>query len=308
MFHKYPSIDQFEKVQQYLESQMVLVQEKVDGTNVSMHFHNGICDLWGRTQPIDRAKPGMYKPFVDWFSQHEEEFLYNFENAAWPWNTIFYGELINTNKLRYALQPPMILFDYVCYNASDVELPVHDPYDYLYNLIHWSNTFGVPLAKMLYLGFCDMMPSISNLIGPSHFDHTITMEGIVIKAFDVDIPYEDEEGNPKLSHKQRLYGKYVRPEFREVHREKNEASDPIQKLAQRYGTEPRLDKAIQKAREQGLDYESNRGILIKLALEDIEAEEGPQLTKEINDLFGKLIRKQIGTTIMRLYNERSNIR
>lgn len=298
---KYPSIEALDKVRPFMQGMDVLVQEKLDGSNVAIVCYDGAITLQSRNQELTETSQGFHR-FQAWVDSVRPILESDYFDGL-----VLYGEMLNTNKLRYETASPFVLFDiFEATPSRDEEnrrVNVHEFLNSSYNKVEMYQATLNEAANMLS---CDVAPTIyrgdfdyfEGYEGPSLFDPNLQAEGYVVKTFDATITWTDtESGEPRSTLAPFLMGKHVREEFKEVKQKVVERENPLDTLSEMFVTAPRVTKAIARCKEVGLDA-ANFGNVIRFALEDIESEEGDTVRKELYKRFERDLRKTFSAAIV----------
>jgi hypothetical protein len=236
----------------------VLIEEKVDGSQFSFGFIEGVLRCKSKNAPIDvDGPPDLFGPAVETVKRlHAEGKL----TPEWTYR----GEAFKSahhNSLTYDRAPAggIMLFDiarshenYLSRGEKEAE----------------AARLGLELVPVIYVGRVGSPQELNALLDRVSVLGGQKIEGIVIKnyaRFAVD-------GKP-------LMGKLVSEAFREVNREtwkgmKETSGDIIDKLAIAYATTARWEKAIQHLRDDGRLTNSPKDIgeLMKEVALDVRAE------------------------------------
>lgn len=250
---EYPKVQQLARVTKYFApTTPVVVQEKLDGSNVSFYFEKDTSFLQSRTVRIDPEKPGMFAPFVAWFKEHEDALLNYFGEGV-----IVYGEMVNNQgKIKYEKTSPFVPFDVVRLNPQRVVAKdgiVHTNQNISvipgeFDLVPWSQ-WGVEPVSTWYRGPMGELnvEEMNARIGPG-------VEGCVVKAYDVVGFWSDPETGDNGSWREAIVGgKVVREDFKELRTSvtsPKRMDDPLVGLADYVVTRARVDKAIAFLTEQ----------------------------------------------------------
>ena len=267
----------------------VFVQEKYDGSQLS----------WGWDEDGGlhvRSKGKEQYPDTDKMFQGAVDYLLTLTGAAAPSGMWFRGEWISKpkhNALTYGRTPRHGI---IVYDAEAADAPSsfwNETYvrvwakamDLEVAVVYWEGRgtdLNLPLLK-------ELAERSSLLGGP--------MEGVVIKN------YTQFKRDDKVQ-----MGKYVREEFKEVHKQARKAQNPdiVEGLALILNTERRWEKAVEYLRDQGVltGTAQDIGPLMKRVKYDTVEEERDFIVEQIlKHLLPKLGRK-LGRGLPEWYKER----
>lgn len=298
-FKAYPKIPAFgyDGTEDILDGDVV-VQPKIDGSNVAIWLQCGEYRLARRNNWIDEENDKSFAAFITWFQDQWENnarLRSLADNLFVP--KVFFGEFSNNqNKLKYSKKVPFVLFDTAnygnTYNEHDGEVG-HFNFEDSYTTEAWAETLGWPFVGTLYRGpgselkAEDLVPQFlgkeSVLGGPDE-------EGVVVKRYGA-----------KTRFGRHYIVKVVSAEFRE--KEKVKIRTP--RVGSGIGTwaresflnEARVRKAIQKMKEDGtwdsVNARKNTGKLIGIVVKDVHDEH----IEEINEKALKYIWKECSSAI-----------
>lgn len=291
---EYPKIAAIEKVKPFFEAyeDNVRIEEKIDGSNVALRLVDGALVLQSRTTIIDQDKPGMFKNFVAWAQQEHQKGVLDDEVS----DVIWYGEAIGNGKLKYQGAPPFILFD-----ACIVKDEQKDWATYL-ALDAWSHGFGWPLAASLYIGPYQGVEHVKSLLGKSQYGD-FDMEGVVVKATNAKAWYTRASDDEIMYYTEPLLlGKYVREDYKEMQAPKRALAtvdNPLTAIAEAVVTEARIQKAKQRAQEEGKDI-SRPHVLIPYVLKDVHDENKDDVMQYLFDAYWKKLNGYISKRVVEL--------
>lgn len=264
----------------------VSIQEKVDGSQFRFGWNEDgeiICS--SKAVSIDLENPPqLFREGVEYIKDKLAQIQ---ATNKIPYRDIyFYAEYLQKpkhNTLAYDRIPKnhIVLFD------------VFDEGNWLTQaeVSVWSGILEVDLIPTLHRGFASI-ETITDLLQTQSYLGGQILEGVVIKNYGQTIEYAG-----KL---QVLFTKFVREEFKELHR-KNEDYMPrtnkLDALMQSYRSESRWLKAIQHLRDRGELEQSPRDIgkLIQEVPIDIIEECG----EEFKDRLFKLMMKEFTGAVTR---------
>lgn len=247
----YPKIRALHYIEHLLKPDThVVIQEKLDGSNVGIRNVNGELVIQSRTTVIDQSNPGMFRPVVEWANQHPHL-------ATLSKDAALYGEMaVNQGKIKYDEKVPFVLFDVLDLMTNQFDDPTW-----------WANELNVPVVTTLYRGpWGDMAfseQSLRSSIGENQ-------EGFVIKAYDITERWENPEtGATGEVHHPLLGGKIVRDDFKEIKVSQTTMKDSkergIEAIADMLVTDARVRKATQRVLEEGGDHTKGHLVIGKVA-------------------------------------------
>lgn len=273
MINSYPSIQTLGH--RYLENLFkgpVVIQEKIDGSQFSFGNIDGKLCCRSKGQEIHVEAPE--KMFAAAVATAKRCFQ---NNALLPGYT-FRCEYLSKpkhNTLSYGRVPAgnLVLFDVDTGGEHYVSMK---------SLRHWAEINGIEPVPVFFEGVIDgysdkgvvlrARPDFLTVQGLLEQESVLggcKLEGVVIKNYNVF----------GLDHKI-LVGKYVSPDFKEVHRHEWPKTnlrfhDIVQQIVLDYKTSPRWCKAVQHLREQGIlvDRPEDIGALIMEVRADVNREE-----------------------------------
>jgi hypothetical protein len=285
MIPAYPKIEQFHSsVTQMMLGHDVVIQEKVDGSQISFGVFDGQLQARSHHQQIDLVNtPKMFNDAVAALN------AMNFMGGIRP-NVVYRGEYLNTKKhntLTYGRIPNhnIILFDRDDLNG--VLTQCNENYFEVVPLF-WYGKFEEITQELL-----DELLQRESILGGT------TIEGVVIKCYDV---LDERTGRP-------IMVKYVSDEFRE----KNGAEHKVQSKAgiftqfgEIYGTPARFQKAYQHLKEQGKvkDELSDIGPMIGEVCRDVAVECGEEIKEKIFKWAWKLITRKVSARVPAWYKKK----
>lgn len=262
MLSSYPSIYSiYHNAAQELLSGEVLIQEKIDGSQISFGVESGELMIRSKGARIfPEAPEAMFTNAVNTIVK-----LYDAGSLVEGYT--YRGEYLKSpshNTIKYERIPAnhIMLFD--------IETGLQQFADYQsVELI--AATLGLETVPNLYYGTVENITEALAYLPKTSVLGNVEPEGIVIKNY-----------NKFGSDKKILIGKFVSEKFKEVHREvwKNEGSaDVIQTLINMYTTEARWDKGVSHLRDAGklVNAPQDIGLLMKEIPEDIKKEEEEEI-------------------------------
>lgn len=293
---KYPSILEYNKVKEFFNGHLVVVQEKLNGGNVSIIKDiDGNISYQSRRLKIDPNNPiRFFNRFMQWaLSEKVQNFI---KSVSGP--IAIYGKTLNIDKLKYQQYEPFVLFEVL---VDDIYVVNPD------KLKLYGEILGCPVAPILYHGMYDNMPEISTFIGKSSFDSRddFLMEGVVVKSYYCDRWYY-VDGEKRTVFEPMIAGKYVRDQFKETKPEKKEFVDPLDAIAEMFFTPARYDKAEQAVLEQGGDL-SIPDHVMREVMTDIFHEEGDAIKEALYKAYSKSISSRIQKMALKEYRDRNEL-
>ena len=275
----------------------VYIQEKLDGSNVSIHKIQGSIQLASRTRWLGHLGVSgikMFNKFLEWVNINE-----HFLNKL-PEGAVLWGEFCNNhNVLKYEKLNPFVLFD----------ISLTDPYGNRQFIpkVEWRVFFDLWWGSPDYLlerflpvfsSEFSKMPNLTTL--KEHLEFTSILggprEGIVIKNYTEMTLW----GQP-------LFCKLVNAEYKEGHRTSSKSNAPTieAQIAENYFNTPRLKKAIQRLKEEGTLTGSTKDIgpLIDVVSKDIYDEEVENIKVRLFNHHWKQITRVIASKVPPAYKE-----
>ncbi len=261
MINPYPSIYNLgHNALRDLFNGSVIVEEKVDGSQISFGVKNGELEMKSRGAPINIVAPeGMFAKAVEVVSAIKDKL-----HEGW----IYRGEYLQKPKhncLAYDRTPSnnIIIFDI---QIGD------ETYAYPANKRVIAEALGFECVPVLYTGMVDSPEALRAMFDTVSILGGQKIEGVVIKPLNYDLFGRD---------KKVVMGKFVCEAFKEIHGAtwSKEHKQPYQNeilhlLASALTTEGRWAKAVQHLTEAGLikDEPQDIGLLMKEVPEDIQKE------------------------------------
>ena len=254
-----------------MKGHQVVIQEKVDGSQISFGMKNGELFVRSKNQMIDIDCPdGMFALAVD---------VIKTKNL--PDGYVFRGEYLKTpkhNVLNYDRIPKdhIIIYDVELRDGSN---------DYLNpnNVDNVALEAGFEVVPTLWTGLFDDIDQelIDELMENQSILGGQLIEGLVIKCYDV---FDSRD--------KALMCKYVRPEFREMNGGKRGRNrrDIIEEIGERLAVPARFEKAVQHLRDSNMlvDEPKDIGVLMRELNRDFE-----EHVDEIKNLLYSNFRKDI---------------
>lgn len=294
----YPKIGSIERDATDLVGKWVRVDEKLDGSNVSVvkDVHGNVW-MQSRSTIIDPDNMGMFKPFVDYVIEQE------LDRKLEP-GTIVFGEMVmNQGKIRYPKTVPFSIFDVF---RIDVDNKVVFGINSALNSRTFANTYGLVHVPVL-IG-SKLIKSIGDLTELAEMAFNMTAdpnEGVVIKTYDMTLGGESASTGKSWTHYSPVYGlKRVREGFKERKAEKIVKEDVSigTMVTDVFVNEPRVRKAIARLNEQGNDNPKLDAI-IRVVIADVLDEELDTIKEMLYTRHKKEIGSAIGSAVARLPRE-----
>ena len=202
----------------YLKNKYLVIEEKVDGSNVGISFNNGNLILQNRSHHLEGGyKEKQYDLFKLWANTFKEEIFKVIGNRY-----IIYGEWMYAKHNVFYDSLPHYFLEFDVYDKEkDIFLDTNSRKELLKNLkiIH-----SVPILKE---GYFNSYKEIISLVGESKYISSNVLENLL----QVDSKYEDGSNLSRLMEgiyikveedgivKERF--KYVRRAFKQVQEENN---------------------------------------------------------------------------------------
>lgn len=281
---EYPKIRDIAYVKPFLEGQHVVVQEKLDGSNVAIRRVGKELVVQSRNTILERNNPkGLFRDLLLWVDENETNLL------GLQDNVILYGETLhNGNKTRYGSKVAFLLFD--AYNFE---------FKYFMDTLFFATQFNLRTVPTLYRG--TFKDDLSILIGRSRIDDETEMEGIVIKAYNIDTWHFDKETGEQVRHLTPFVGgKIVREAFKERMTQRtapDKVADPIALIAETFATDARYEKMLQKLRDQGVVDPALHQVIAS-ATKDIHDEEEEEIKNMLFKAYWKPIASKIAQRVL----------
>lgn len=306
---EYPKVVALSKLHEFFlhHDSLVVVTEKVDGSNVAVRVVDEQLLLQSRTTKIDQNNPGMFRPFVEWAQQ---AFVAGcFKELELFSDTIYYGEMIGNGKIKYKENVPFLMFDAVSVGETAMAQP-YETWDGSPHLTaqQYNIPFISPLYEGTYQGLLALVDGdISRLA--THWTSAFSdapMEGVVVKACDVTCWYTRAADGEVVKYTEPLLaGKVVREDYKETRAPKralDQVVDPLAAIAESLVTEARLQKAIQRAQEEG-KYDSLRPhTLIPYVARDVHDEDMTLVHELLERAYWKPLNSAIAKRVVQLAN------
>lgn len=260
--HSYPSVYAVgHSAVQKLWSGQVVIQEKVDGSQISFGICDGELEIRSKRVQVFPEDPGMFDKAVESINAAAQDLRPGY---------IYRGEYLRAprhNAITYRRVPRnhIVLFDIEVYGQNQVFLPYE-------SVVEEAERLGFEAVPQFYRGErpeSDVLGWLQGFLERESFLGGAKVEGIVVKNYGQFGP-----------DKKILLAKLVRDDFKEVNAEaqrqfKPSSSDIIDSLIRRYRTVARWQKAVQHLRESGVLEGAPRDIgkLLIEVKEDLEREE-----------------------------------
>lgn len=250
----------------------VVVQEKLDGSQISFGVLGGELRVKSRSAPINVLAPDkMFSKAV--------EHLKTVQHLM-PEGFVFRGEYLNRpkhNVLAYDRTPKgnIMLFDVQAVTNGNVEfLSVGEVYA-------WASKLGLEGCPLIHSGPLDGPEALRPMLDRVSVLGGAKIEGVVVKNYALAKTVEDT-----------FAAKFVSEEFKEVHAGKavgaergpKEAEESVEdRIIRAHKTPARWQKAVQHLREQGVltDSPKDIGLLVKEVQKDTLEECGDGIKNEL---------------------------
>jgi len=255
-----------------------VIQEKIDGSQVSFGIENGAPVVRSKNAEVDPANK-QFRMVLDWVTA-------NVDNI--PLGFVYRGEAVTSprhNTLKYDRIPVngVVIFD-VYDSTLDRMLP---PYE----ARRAAERVGLEYVQVFHVGECASADMCRAVLARESMLGGCKVEGVVIKRYDMPDPMSVRDSCDSF-----LKAKIVSEAFKEVHgaswKERNpNGADAITNLIAMYGTEARLDKAVQHLRDAGeLTFTpSDIGRLIAECARDLNEECHEEIAEALWKHFGKKV-------------------
>lgn len=294
MIHSYASIYALghRAVKPLLDSP-VIVQEKIDGSQISFGMFQDIEGEWfpaarSKGAPLQILAPDkMFAKGVDTVLQLADSLIPN-----WTYR----GEYLakpKHNALAYDRVPDrhIILFD-VDMGDQDYLRPDQ--------LAAEGRRIGLETVPTLYDGIVNDAGMFRSLLSTTSILGGQKVEGVVVKNYALYGP-----------DKKVLMGKFVSEAFKEVHahewtKDNPKSGDILERLASKYTTAARWEKALQHLRESGQIEDSPRdiGLLIREVWPDIEKECADAIKDDLYEWAAGSLRRMSTRGLPEWYKQR----
>lgn len=231
----------------------VVVEEKIDGSQISFGIINGELNIRSRGADMTHQAPKMFAKGVEQIEKCENSLLDGY---------IYRGEYLSKpkhNTLVYERTPTnyIIIFD-IDRNGQTDYLSYKDK-------VYEARNLGFECVPMLYQGKIDNFDDFIKLLDEESILGGTTIEGMVIKNY-----------NRWTVDGKTMMGKFVSEKFKEKHQKDRKGRNFISKdiltiIGETYRTEARWEKAIQHLKERGelTNEPKDIGPLIKEVHQDI---------------------------------------
>lgn len=261
----------------------IVVQEKVDGSQISFGKIDGELVMRSKGQPLYAANPdGMFKVGIEAIVAIADRL---------PDNTIIRGEYLNRarhNTLAYNRAPKnhIVIFDAQTLNPETLA------WEYLrkFMLDEFATMLEFDVVPELARGVIEKPTDLTDLLERESFLGGPKIEGFVVKNYAQLTRFGDQ-----------MLAKYVSPEFKEKHTKDWKNRNPTGKdfiglLADEFATPARFAKGVQHLREQDQITGEARDIgpLMKELAEDLVAEHKDYILERLWKQFGKDIVRGAG--------------
>lgn len=263
-WHSYPQI--FALGHRYIEELLldpVVVQEKVDGSQLSFGHLNGQLVVRSKAAVVDVANPQMFNHGVNTILSLplRENWIYRGEYLQKPKHNVLAYERIPKGNI--------VLFD--INKGNEDYLPYGEVQEE-------ASRLGIECVPLLYSGAIHQVEQVYSLLETVSFLGGPLIEGIVIKNYT-------RFGRDKKA----LMGKYVSEKFKESHKKHWKVTtkeDSLAAIVASLKTEARWRKAIQHLKESGrlTNAPQDIGPLIKEVQQDILKEETDWIKEKLFDV------------------------
>lgn len=229
MLHSYGSpINMGHKLVKDILGYHVVIQEKIDGSQVSFGVKDGELFVRSKNSNRDLGESGMFKKAIDTAKALDlvEGWTYRGEYLMKPKH--------NTKKYSRVPKKNIILFD------IDKGQEDYIPYPAMQNE---AERLGLEVVPLLSSGNGITLDVIKELLDAESILGETKVEGVVIKAYGYYNP----------ASKKLLMAKYVSPKFKERHQKDWKKRNPgaVEKVVESFNQEAIWLKAIQHLRDEG---------------------------------------------------------
>jgi hypothetical protein len=300
-FKSYPKIPSFgyDGTEDILDG-YVVVQPKIDGSNVAVWLWNGEYRLARRNGWIDEENDNSFRAFIDWFQnewENNERLRILADELEQP--RAYFGEFSNNqNKLKYSEKVPFILFDVGDFTPVDDESGGFFTFGDHYDVEAWADTLGWRYVGLLYYGPGENLKIeelTEKFLGKESVLGGPDEEGVVVKRYGA-----------KTRFGRNYFAKIVSAEFREKQRVKIRAvrsgSGIGEWARESFLNEARVRKGIQKLKEDGtwdsVNARKNTGKLIGVVVKDIHDEHIDEINAKALDYIWKECSKAISKDVV----------
>lgn len=266
----------------------VLIEEKVDGSQISFGVSGGRLFMRSRNCEIDVEAPdGMFARAVAAVREFESKLV-----DGW----IYRGEYLQKpkhNVLAYDRHPErnIILFDIT--TAPETYLSYESK-------VEAAGTLGLEVVPRIYEGKLDDLTMLPGLLDRVSILGGQKIEGVVVKNY---LRFGQD--------KKILIGKFVSADFKEIHKKEWGEANPKQgdildRLAVEYRTPARWNKAIQHLAEAGelTNSPADIGKLMKECGMDIRRECEEEIKQRLFDWAWKTLGRKLTQGLPEYYKER----
>jgi ATP-dependent RNA circularization protein (DNA/RNA ligase family) len=282
---EFPKSIALTKVEEFLQNAHVVIEEKVDGSNVGITRVGDELYCQSRNQLLTKENAGMFSKFLAWVDEHRLYLRMGMNDGD-----TLYGEMVGNGKIRYKNVEPFLLF-----NVRDNEdnwFPASDMPDWL------------PKVPLLYTGVFRGLEHARSYIGQSQLDPSVEMEGVVVKATNVLCNYTRASDSVVVEYSEPLLvAKIVREEFKEARAPKTSLEgvpDPLDKIAEAVVTSARVRKAVQKLQENGTYDPKKPHTLIPIVAKDVYDEDQDMVRDLLFSAYWKKINSKIAARVIQL--------
>ena len=257
----------------------VEIQEKIDGsfTAFGCTKDNHVVMRSKGKELFYEDHEKMFDIFCDFVADHEETLLKH------P-GMYFYGEFLNKprhNALAYAMTPKNNIALFGVFEEGVGYVRTYK------ELKRWAELLDLEPVPLLYHGVIQSKEELDKFLTTDSILGNQLVEGVVVKNYEQTMLVG---GNL-----QPLFGKLVRPEFKEkLDKTWRSGKDKVQEFIESFRTEARWQKAIQHLKENGQleGTPKDIGSLIVEVKRDIIEEEENEIKEGLYKLFkGQILRK-----------------
>lgn len=263
----------------------VLIEEKVDGSSMSMSRTNGVLECRSKgAQLFVEAPEKMFTKGIETALNLDlhDGWVYRAEYLKTPkHNALAYSRVPNQNLIVFDIGTG--LEEYLDYDAKAIE----------------AARIGLECVPRLYQGTVSDFESLHAFLETESILGGTKIEGFVVKNYSVF-----------TMEKKIAIGKYVSEKFKEVNQKNWKETNPsgkdfIQLLIEKYKTEARWAKAVQHLRDGGKLEGSPRdiGLIIREIPDDILKENDNEIRDELFNHFWPTIKRGITAGVPDWYKE-----
>jgi len=262
----YPKIDSAGLKRDYSLSILpTTIQEKLDGSQMSCSWHNGVLKFFNRGREIVEPIDFIFEKPISVLRKHLTQ----------PDEFVYHGEIISKlprhNKIHYGRYPRhyFVLFDIQTEDGKWLEYP---------QVKEHAERLGLEVVQCFYHDWPkepveEITKNILSRIESGELKSMLggddRPEGVVVK----NPSFLKENGKVSASKV-----KVVRKEFKEAHKLKSpfvakdeDANLIVDRILDCFPRQPRIDKAVQKLRDRGIVDASEKSV-IRFATNDLKEE------------------------------------